>query len=66
MIMEHIGLSEINGPLVVLDGVEGVQYDEMAELHLGRRQHPRGPCGAARRATACVVQVFEGTRGLCA
>lgn len=34
MILEHIGLSQINGSLVVLDGVKGVQYDEMAELHL--------------------------------
>ena len=30
MILEHIGLSQINGSLVVLDGVKGVQYDETA------------------------------------
>lgn len=34
MILEHIGLSQINGSLVVLEGVPGVQYDEMVELHL--------------------------------
>ena len=34
MILEHIGLSQINGSLVVLDDVKGVQYDEMVELHL--------------------------------
>jgi V/A-type H+-transporting ATPase subunit B len=42
MILEHIGLSQINGSLVVLDGVKGVQYDEMAELD------PRGPCCPCR------------------
>ena len=63
MILEHIGLSQINGSLVVLDGVKGVQYDEMAELHLddGSTRVGRVVRVAGDR---CVIQVFEGTRGL--
>ncbi len=49
MILEHIGLSQINGSLVVLDGVKGVPYDEMAELHLDDGSTPRGPCRSGRR-----------------
>ena len=32
MIFEHIGLNQINGSLVVLDGVKGASYEEMVEL----------------------------------
>ena len=34
MIFEHIGLNQINGSLVVLDGVKGASYEEMVELRL--------------------------------
>ena len=43
MILEHIGLSQINGSLVVLEGVPGVQYDEMVELHLDNGTTRLGP-----------------------
>lgn len=39
MIFEHIGLNQINGSLVVLDGVKGASYEEMVEL--GLRTAPR-------------------------
>ena len=63
MILEHIGLSQINGSLVVLDGVKGVQYDEMAELHLDDGSTRVGRVVRAD-GDRCVIQVFEGTRGL--
>ena len=34
MILEHIGLKEINGSLVVLDDVDNASNEEMVELHL--------------------------------
>ena len=34
MSVQILGLKEINGPLVVLDNVDGVSYDEMAEVIL--------------------------------
>ena len=32
MSMEYIGLSEINGPLIVLEGVEQACYDEIVKI----------------------------------
>ena len=32
MAIEYLGLSEINGPLVALDGVEGASFEEMVEI----------------------------------
>lgn len=63
MSMKYIGLSEINGPLVVLDKVSGVSYDEIAKIKLDN--------GTERLARVvelsgdkAVLQVFEGTKGL--
>ena len=32
MKLEYIGLSEMEGSLIYLDGVSGIGYDEMAEI----------------------------------
>ena len=32
MAIEYLGLSEINGPLVVLEGVQNAAYDEIVEM----------------------------------
>mgnify|MGYP000452991759 CR=1 FL=1 len=37
MAIEYLGLSSINGPLVVLDGVENAAYDEIVEMNVGGR-----------------------------
>ena len=34
MAIEYLGLSEINGPLVVLEGVKGASYDEIVEFRM--------------------------------
>ena len=34
MSLQYVGLNEINGPLVVLDNVEGVSYDEVVDIRL--------------------------------
>ena len=60
--IEYIGLSQINGPLVVIDGLEGDCYEELVEIiggdgkRLGRIIQIEGP--------RAVIQVFEGTEGL--
>ena len=63
MIFEHIGLNQINGSLVVLDGVKGASYEEMVELRL-----EDGTSRAGRivkiDGELVVIQVFEGTRGI--
>lgn len=61
--MKYIGLSEINGPLVVLDKVSGVSFDEIAKIRLddGSERLARVVELAGDKA---VLQVFEGTKGL--
>ena len=63
MSVRYIGLSEINGPLVALDKVHGIGYDEIAEIRLddGSRRLARVVQIDGERA---VLQVFEGTAGL--
>ena len=34
MSIEYLGLSEINGPLVVLEGLRGAAYDEIVEFRM--------------------------------
>ena len=63
MILEHIGLKEINGSLVGLDDVDNASNEEMVELHLDD-----GSVRAGRivkiDGKRVVIQVFEGTRGV--
>ncbi len=61
--IEYVGLSEINGPLLVLDGVRGVAYDEMAEIVLDSGEHRYGRVTQIDGERA-VIQVFEGTKGI--
>jgi V/A-type H+-transporting ATPase subunit B len=60
---EYIGLSQMQGSLIFLEGVSGVSYDEMAEITLdnGERRYGRVIMLDGTRA---VLQVFEGTRGI--
>lgn len=61
--IQYLGLSEINGPLIFLDEVDDVHYEEMVELHLdnGEQRLGRVVQLEGRRA---VIQVFEGTNGI--
>lgn len=61
--LQYIGLHSINGSLVVLDEVEGIQYDELARIVLddGTERTSRVVMLEGNRA---VLQVFEGTSGL--
>ena len=63
MSLQYVGLSEINGPLVVLDNVENASFDEMLEIALkdGRTRMGRIVEIEGKR---CVIQVFEGTNTL--
>ena len=63
MELKYIGLDEINGPLVALEGVSGIGYDEMAELRLADGTKRLGRVVEVSEDRA-VLQVFEGTKGL--
>ncbi|HWS42812.1 MAG TPA: V-type ATP synthase subunit B [Pseudoflavonifractor sp.] len=63
MRMEYIGLSELSGSLIALEGVTGVSYDEMAEITLdsGERRYGRVILIDGDKV---ILQVFEGTKGI--
>ena len=62
MILEHVGLSQINGSLVVLDGVQDASYDEMVVMKLTDGTQRVGRI-VMIEGDKCVIQVFEGTTG---
>jgi V/A-type H+-transporting ATPase subunit B len=62
MSMEYMGLNEISGPLVVLDGVENPSFEEMVEISVGNKK--RLGRIIQIEGQKCVIQVFEGTKGL--
>lgn len=63
MKLEYIGLKEINGPLVVIDKMKDVSYDEIIEIKMSDGEKRLGKITEAAEDFA-VAQVFEGTRGL--
>ena len=62
MIIEHIGLSQINGSLIVLDNIKDASYDEMVELRLEDGSSRTGRIVEIEDEKV-VIQVFEGTVG---
>ena len=63
MIREYHTIHEISGPLMVVEGVEGVGYDELAEIRMqnGERRLCRVLEVDGDRA---VVQLFESSAGI--
>ncbi|MEG1291130.1 MAG: V-type ATP synthase subunit B, partial [Lachnospiraceae bacterium] len=60
MSIEYLGLSEINGPLIVLEGVQGAFYEEMVEFVIEGNKTKRGRIVALDEERA-VIQVFDST-----
>ena len=63
MALQYVGLSEINGPLVVLDHVKNASYDEMVEFVLQDGSKRQGRVVQIEGDKA-VIQIFEGTNSL--
>ena len=63
MVIEYAGVKEINGPLVVLDGIDSPSYEEMVTLRLNGGAERTGRI-VQIDGSRIVVQVFEGTRAL--
>lgn len=63
MDIQYAGLSSINGPLVCLEGVKGVSYEEIANIHLEDGTERLGRV-VQMEGDKVVLQVFEGTNGL--
>ena len=60
---EYTTVSEVSGPLMVVEGVEGVAYNEIVEIEAPTGEHRRGQVLEVKDDIA-VVQVFEGTTDL--
>ena len=60
--MEYLGLSDINGPLIAVDGVENVGYEEMVQVRTSKGV--RTGRVVALEGKRAIVQVFSGTNGL--
>jgi V/A-type H+-transporting ATPase subunit B len=60
---EYITIKEVAGPLVVVEGVEGVSYGEVVNIVTPKGEEKTGQVLEAMRGLA-VVQVFEGTSGI--
>lgn len=64
MAIEYLGLSAINGPMVVLEGISGASYDEIVEMTVdGGKRKKLGRIIEVYENKA-LIQVFEGTDGL--
>ena len=60
MAIEYLGLSEINGPLVVLEGVKNAAYEEIVEFTIDGKEKKLGRIVEIYEDKA-VIQVFEGS-----
>ena len=60
MSIEYLGLSEINGPLIVLEGVQDAAFDEIVELTVDGKEKKLGRATEVYEDKA-VIQVFEGS-----
>ena len=63
MAIEYLGLSEINGPLVVLEGVKNASFDEIVEFRVEDGTRKLGRIVETYEEKA-VIQVFEGTENM--
>lgn len=63
MSIEYLGLSEINGPLVVLEGVSGASFEEIVEITVDAKETRLGRIVEIYNDKA-VIQVFEGSENM--
>jgi V/A-type H+-transporting ATPase subunit B len=60
---EYLSTQEIAGPLMLVEGVEGVKYEELAEIELPSGEVRRGRVLEVHRDKA-LLQLFEGATGI--
>lgn len=63
MIIEYVGVKEINGSLIAIDGVKGVTNEEIVDIKLDNGTYRQGRV-VQIDGERIVVQVFEGTRDI--
>ena len=60
---EYSTVTEVTGPLLIVEGVRGVAYGEVVKIRTSTGEERTGQVLEAQEDKA-VVQVFEGTKGL--
>ncbi|MVB11865.1 V-type sodium ATPase subunit B [Caprobacter fermentans] len=63
MILDYIGVKDINGPLIVLDDVQDAFFEEVVGIRLDDGSIRQGRI-VQMEGNRAVIQVFEGTRGI--
>ncbi|ASW43754.1 V-type ATP synthase subunit B [Clostridium isatidis] len=63
MLKEYKTVKEVVGPLMIVEGVEGVKYDELVEVELQNGERRRGKVLEVNGSRA-MVQLFEGSTGI--
>lgn len=63
MILDYVGVKEINGSLIVLDDVENASFEEIVEIRLDDGTSRQGRI-VQIEGKRVVIQVFQGTRSI--
>ncbi|HOF03630.1 MAG TPA: V-type ATP synthase subunit B, partial [Atribacterota bacterium] len=63
MIKEYSTITEVNGPLIIVNKISNVKYDELVEIELSDGEKRRGQVLEVSEDKA-IVQMFEGTSGI--
>ena len=63
MLKEYKTVSEVVGPLMVVEGVEGVKYEELVDIELQTGEKRRGRVLEIDQDKA-MIQLFEGSTGI--
>lgn len=63
MLKEYKTVTEVVGPLMIVDGVKGVTYDELVEIEIQSGEIRHGKVLEITQDKA-VVQIFEGSSGI--
>ena len=60
---QYLKLEKIDGPLIVLKGVDNVSYDEMMDIVIDGSERRRAKV-VRIQGDKVIAQVFEGTTGI--
>ena len=63
MLKEYTNVSDLYGPLMIVEGVEGVAYDELVEIELHNGETRMGQVLESQEGKA-VVQIYGGTSNM--
>ncbi|EGC81921.1 MULTISPECIES: V-type ATP synthase subunit B [Anaerococcus] len=63
MLKEYKTVSEVVGPLMLVEGVEGVNFDELVDIEMQSGERRRGRVIEINKDRA-MVQLFEGSTGI--